>query len=330
MLRCFPQSEATNIHMPSLTRWRRAPRVSFTPATRPAAGKVQRTGILLIIAAALFFSACDVAAKYLTATLPALELVWVRYATLAALSVLPLLARGGPAALRSHRPRLQLLRGCCLISSTSLYLLGLRSLPIADATAMSFASPLFITVLSVLFLGERVRLRRWIAVGVGLVGVLLVAQPGSGAFQPAAIFPLASAACWAGGMIITRRLTGADSTPTTLAWTALCGVLASSAALPSNWVTPSPAAAAWAVFMGVTFSAGHGLVALAYRKAKASVVAPFSYMQLLSSTLLGCVVFGTVPGAPTLAGAAIIVASGLAIAQRGRHRLHRPASANGD
>jgi drug/metabolite transporter (DMT)-like permease len=222
------------------------------------------------------------------------------------------------------------LRGCCLVSSTGLFILGVRSLPIADATAMSFASPLFITVLSVLFLGERVRLRRWIAVGMGLVGVLFVAQPGSSAFQPAAILPLLSAACWAGGMIITRRLAGADSTPTTLAWTALCGVLASSAMLPFNWVTPSPAAVAWAVFMGVTFSIGHGLVALAYRKAKASVVAPFSYLQLLNSTLVGFIVFGAVPGVLTLVGAAIIVASGLVIAQRARRRLRRPASANGD
>jgi drug/metabolite transporter (DMT)-like permease len=316
--------------MPSLTRWRRAPQVSFTPATRPAAGKVQRTGILLIIAATLFFTGCDVSAKYLTATLPALEVVWARYATFAVLTVLPLLLRGGFGALRSHRPRVQVLRGCCLVSSTGLFILGVRSLPIADATAMSFASPLFITVLSVLFLGERVRLRRWIAVGMGLVGVLFVAQPGSSAFQPAAILPLLSAACWAGGMIITRRLAGADSTPTTLAWTALCGVLASSAMLPFNWVTPSPAAVAWAVFMGVTFSIGHGLVALAYRKAKASVVAPFSYLQLLNSTLVGFIVFGAVPGVLTLVGAAIIVASGLVIAQRARRRLRRPASANGD
>ena len=290
------------------------------PATPPAARNDQRTGILCIIAVTLFFSFCDVAAKYLTATLPALELVWARYATLAVLTVPPLLAQGGLGALQSRRPGTQLLRGGCLVSSTALYMLGLRSLPIADATALSFASPLFITLLSVPFLGEKVGLARWIALFVGLLGVVLVAQPGSGAFRPAAIFPLASAVCWATGMIITRRLTGADSTPTTLAWTALCGTLASSAALPFNWVTPTPAMAGWAVFMGVTFSIGHGLVALAYRKAAASVVAPFSYLQLLNSTLLGCIVFGAVPGGLTLVGAAIIAASGLAIAQRARRR----------
>jgi drug/metabolite transporter (DMT)-like permease len=307
------QPEAASIGMPPLTHRHRVPYVSV-PATRSD----QRAGILFIVGVTLFFSACDVAAKYLTATLPALELVWVRYVTLAVLTVPPLLLRGGLPALRSHRPRLQLLRGVCLIFSTSLYILGLRSLPIADATALSFASPLFITLLAVPFLGEKVGLARWIALGMGLFGVVLVAQPGSGAFRAAALLPLASAFCWAGGMIITRRLTGADSTPTTLAWTAVCGTLASTAVLPFNWVTPSLAAAGWALFMGVTFSIGHFLVALAYRKAAASVVAPFSYLQLLNSTLFGCIVFGAVPGPLTLLGAAVIAASGLVVIQRGR------------
>ena len=167
---------------------------------------------------------------------------------------------------------------------------------------------------------ERVGLRRWGAVIVGLLGVLLIVQPGTDAFQPAAFWPIASAVCWSVGMIVTRRLAGADSTPTTLTWTAICGVVVSSVLLPFNWKTPTLAEAGWALFMGITFSVGHGFVALAYRKAAASVVAPFSYLQLLNSTLLGYVVFGAVPGGLTLLGAAIIAASGLYLAQRARRR----------
>ncbi|MGC8469022.1 MAG: DMT family transporter, partial [Acetobacteraceae bacterium] len=211
--------------MSSLARGLRAPAATrVLPAA--ATGNDLVGGILCIIGAALFFSACDAAAKFLTGSIPALEVVWARYAGFALVIALPLLLRGGVHALSSRKPALQILRGCCLVGSTTLFILGLRALPLADATAMSFASPLFITALSVPLLGERVGPRRWGAVILGLVGVLIVVQPGTDAFQLAAFLPLGSAICWAMGMILTRRLAGTDSTPTTLAWTALCGLVA--------------------------------------------------------------------------------------------------------
>lgn len=304
--------------MSTLTHRPPVPPLPLVPAVAPRGRRNEYlAGILRIVIATLFFAICDVAAKYLTNTLPVVEVVWARYATFALIAILPTLRKGG-SALHSRRPGAQLTRAVCLVGSTALFVIGVRSLPIADATAINFASPLFITVLSVLLLHERVDLQRWIAVLVGLVGVLLVARPGVGVFQLATLFPLLSAACWAMGMIITRRLASVDNTATTLAWTAVCGAAGSSVLLPFSWVTPTPAEAGWAIVMGVTFTVGHGLVATAYRKAPASIIAPFSYLQLLNSTVLGIFVFDAIPGSSTLFGGAVIAASGLYIAHRAR------------
>jgi drug/metabolite transporter (DMT)-like permease len=199
-----------------------------------------------------------------------------------------------------------------------LFIYGVRTLPLADATALSFAAPLMITALSVPVLGETVGLRRWIAMIIGLIGVLLVVQPGTDAFQPAAILPLLSAVLWAVGMILTRQLAATDSVTATLAWTALTGMIVSSTLLPFTFVVPSLTQIGLALVVGVFSSAGQGFVALAYRQAAASVIAPFSYSQLISSTLVGYVVFAATPGPAMLLGAAVIAASGLYVARQER------------
>jgi len=299
---------------------------SSAPSAVPASTSAPRNdpvrGILFILAAAIFFSASDGMAKFLIQSMPVMEVAWVRYVVFAVLTCLPML-RHGPATLATHHPWLQLLRGGAVVGSALLFIFGVRPLPLADATAISFAAPLIITALSVPFLGETVGLRRWIAVSVGLVGVLLVVQPGSDAFQPAAILPFLSAVFWAGGAIITRQLAATDSTAATLAWTAFTGLVASSVLIPFDFQVPSLAQAALGLFLGLVSSAGQSFVALAYRQAAASVVAPFSYAQLITSALLGYLLFNARPGAATLLGAAVIAASGLYVARqehRGRRR----------
>jgi drug/metabolite transporter (DMT)-like permease len=198
--------------------------------------------------------------------------------------------------------------------------LGLPFLPVADATAIYFISPILITALAIPFLGEKVGWRRWTAAFVGLVGVLIVIRPGTGAFNIAALLPLLGATCWAIAAVATRMMSGTDRTTTTLVYSALVGLGLLSALVPFNWRTPTGQELAVALAMGATSTVGHGLVVLAYRHASASMVAPYSYAQLIWTGTLGFMVFGSWPDAFTVLGAGIIAASGLYTAYRERVR----------
>jgi drug/metabolite transporter (DMT)-like permease len=273
------------------------------------------TGILLVLGAMLLFSCSDATAKFLTESLSALEIAWIRYTTFTLL-VLPAMLRAGSASLRARRPSVQIARGLCLLASSLLFILGVSYLPMADATATSFVSPLLTTALAIPFLGEKVGIRRWAAVAIGLAGVLIVVRPGSSAFNPASVLPLLSAASWAMAMVITRKYSNVDAIVTMLAYAAVTGFVVLTLAQPLVWRTPSLLELGLGVFIGFASSAGQWLVVRAYRRASASVLAPFSYTQLVWSTMLGFAVFGAIPDGQTLLGASIIVASGL-------YTLHR-------
>jgi drug/metabolite transporter (DMT)-like permease len=273
-----------------------------------------------MVASTVFFAGGDVLAKALSASLPAVEIVWLRYISLSLLLVPFVLRRRQGIRLRSRRPELQVLRGLGMVGSALLFTLGLPFLPVADATAIYFVSPILITALAIPLLGERVGWRRWTAALVGLVGVLIVIRPGTGSFQPAAILPVLGASCWAGAAIATRLMSGTDQATTTLAYSAAVGLGLLTCLVPFVWVTPTGAELGLALAMGALSSAGHGLIVLAYRHASASVIAPFSYIQLIWAGALGLVVFGSVPDRLTVLGAAVIAASGLYTAHRERVR----------
>lgn len=276
-------------------------------------------GILLIVGATVLFSTSDATAKYVTRTLPVIEVAWVRYLVFVLAALVPLL-RQGSDLLRTRRPVQQTARGVFILASALLFLLGLRVLPMADAAAINFVSPLLITALAVPMLGETVGLRRWIALTIGLSGAVLAAQPGSGAFQIGAVFPLLSAAAWAVAMVLTRRFAATERATTTVIWTAASGLLLLTCLLPFDARWPSAGELALCLLIGVVASGGQWMVVLGYRLAPASLLAPFSYMQLIWSTLLGYVVFGARPAPATLFGAVVIVASGLYSAGRERDR----------
>ena len=210
------------------------------------------------------------------------------------------------------------MRGAALLGSSLFFISGLRFLPIAEASATGFVAPLFVTALSIVFLGEKVGLRRWIATAVGLIGVLIILRPGTGAFHPAAFFPLVSALAWACTLIMTRMMSGTERAITTMTYSSIAGLLILSALVPFVWVTPTWHDIAFGIFIGVASTAGQWIVVLAFRYADASVLAPFSYTQLLWVSVLGFLVFGEVPDVYTITGAAFIVASGA---------LHRPSRA---
>jgi drug/metabolite transporter (DMT)-like permease len=288
----------------------------------PAPSRADRPfrGIALILASTVFLGTSDVTAKYLSATLPSIEIAWIRFIVFTLIMV-PAMVPGSPVyALRTDRIGLQLLRGAALLSSSLLFISGLRFLPIAEASATGFVSPLFVTALSILFLGESVGLRRWLATALGLVGVLIILRPGTSAFHPAAFFPLVSALGWACTLIMTRMMSGKEHASTIMSYSSIAGLGILSALVPFVWVTPTWQDILLGILVGFASTAGQWIVVLAFRYADASVLAPFSYTQLLWVSILGFLVFGEVPDVWTVTGAVFIVASGLYTAHRERVR----------
>lgn len=282
------------------TAWKAMPTAAFRGQSAPS----QVRGILLIISSTAFFAVSDVITKQLTATLPAGEVAWMRYAIFVLLVLPAICVNGGGVLLRSHRPGLQILRGLGMVGSTVAFTYGLRFLPVADATAINFVSPILIMALSVPLLGETVGWRRWSAAAFGFLGVMIVMRPGTGAFQTAALLPLLAAAHWAGAAVATRKISGSDHALTTLAYSAIVGFLVLSAVLPFAWVTPGRTEIALGLGIGILSTIGHWFVILAYRHGDASVLAPFSYTQLIAAGALGYLVFGTLPDGWTILGPA--------------------------
>jgi drug/metabolite transporter (DMT)-like permease len=294
------------------------------PETRipRAPGRADRPfrGIAMILASTVFLGVSDVTAKYLSATLPSIEITWIRFVVFA-LIMIPGMVPGSPVyALRSDRPRFQVMRGVTLLGSSLLFITGLRYLPIAEASATGFVSPLFVTALSIIFLGERVGLRRWVSTAVGLFGVLVILRPGTSAFHAAAFFPVVSALSWASTLIMTRMMSGRDPAITTMTYSSIVGISILTLLVPFVWVAPSWHDLLLGLLIGVASTLGQWIVVLAFRYADASVLAPFQYTQLLWVSILGFLVFGELPDVWTVVGAVFIVASGLYTAHRERVR----------
>jgi drug/metabolite transporter (DMT)-like permease len=293
-----------------------------TPRPRRAAARADQPfrGIALILLSTVFLATSDTSAKFLSKSLPSIEIAWVRF-VIFALIMVPAMVPGSPLyAMRTARLRLQLFRGLALLGSSVMFITALRYLPIAEASATSFVAPLFVTALSIIFLSERVGIRRWIATAVGLTGVIVILRPGTGAFQIAALLPIASAFAWACTLVMTRVMSGREHAVTTMTYSSIVGVCVMSAIVPFTWVTPSWNEVLIGLLVGVASTTGQWIVVLAFRYADASVLAPFSYVQLLWVSIFGFVIFGELPDAWTIAGASFIVASGLYTAHRERVR----------
>jgi drug/metabolite transporter (DMT)-like permease len=263
------------------------------------------TGIGLVLLSTLFLACSDVAAKHLSASLPALQIAWMRYAAFTVIMAAALGATRGAPPLRSQRPGLQVLRGLGMVGSAILFISSLSVLPVADATAISFVSPILVTGLSVLFLGERVAPRAWAAALIGFAGVLVV-------------LPLLAALCWALALVATRRVAAHDTTQTTMSYSALVGLALLTLLVPLVWERPSAAEAAIGAFIGVASTTGHWLVAQAYRFADASRLAPISFVQIVAVSVVAYAVLGSVPDIWTWTGAAVIAGSALMMTRESR------------
>ena len=287
----------------------------------PAADDVRARllGIGLMCAALFFFACLDTVAKWLTTSLPILEVVWARYASHFFISLLVVNPWTMPGLMKTQRPWLQIGRSALLFASTACNFVALRYLQLDQTATISFTTPFIIALLAGPLLGEWIHWRRWLAIIVGFCGVLLVTRPGFGGIHPAAIFSLISMICYALYNLMTRFLAGQDTTGTTAFYTALVGFLAASVPLPAVWVTPTePLVIVGMIAVGAFGWIGHLFLIVAHRYAPAPVLAPYIYTQLIWYVAGGFLVFGELPNGFTLAGAAIVTASGLYLLYRER------------
>lgn len=284
------------------------------------------TGIALMCGAVACFACLDATAKYLNQHMDTLQVVWARYASAFLLALVIYNPMSHPGLMRTARPMLQVARSALLLGSTFLNFFAIRYLQLDQALAIMFSTPFLVAVLAGPMLGEWVGWRRWAAILVGFAGVIVVTRPGAGGIHPAALFSLGGALCYAVYGISTRVLARTDSNETTLFYSNLVGALAMTPVLPFVWSAPTSLLVVLLMIAGGAFgSLGHYFLIAGHRLAPASVLSPYIYTQLVWAATLGYLVFGNVPSRWTLAGAAIVIASGLYLLYRER-RLGREPS----
>jgi drug/metabolite transporter (DMT)-like permease len=283
--------------------------------SNPATPVVLR-GIVLIILSASVFALVDGLSKLLADTQSVWQIVWARYAI-----ALPILLLMTPQAerralLRTPHPWQQIARGLAPIGVSSAMVLGVRHLPLTEATVILFASPFAIVALAGPLLGERVRPSSWIGVIVGFAAVLIVARPGLGHVSYYALFPLAAAAFYTLYQLMTRQLANIGERPfTTLVWTLATGTVISTPLAILTWQPVTATAWGLIVGLGAVFALAQGLMIAAYVHAPAGVLAPFSYAQIVAATVVGVLVFDTVPDLWTLLGVVMIIGAGVFVAR---------------
>jgi drug/metabolite transporter (DMT)-like permease len=268
----------------------------------------------MILAMALCFTVLEATAKWLSRSYPVPMVVWARYAG----HVLLMLILFGPrmrlALVRTSQPTSQMSRATLMLGSTVCNFGAVSFLPLAEVKAISFVSPLLVTVFAVWLLKETVTRSRWVAIFVGFGGTLFIARPGSAMLDPAILLALGAAFCYSLYQILTRRLSGGDSPITSLFYTALVGFVFMSFMLPHVWKAPALADLPVFLMLGAAGMGGHFLLIKALEIERASALSPFGYSQLLWVGLAGFLVFGDVPDLHSVTGMAVIVASGLYVA----------------
>lgn len=283
--------------------------------------RARLTGIGLICIALFCFALLDTTAKWLSGHMDTVQVIWARFAGHFALSFLFVNPWTVPGLVRTRRPMLQLGRSALLLGATAFNFLALRFLQLDQTAAIMFTTPFFIAALAGPLLGEWIDWRRWTAITVGFAGVLLVTRPGAGGIHPAAVFSLLAAGCFAFYSITTRILASHDATDTTSFYSSLVGLVASSVAVVWFWAPPSDLPTlAGMVAVGAFGWVGHWVLIAAHRYAPAPVLAPFTYAQIVWMSLTGAIVFGDVPSSWTIAGAAVVIVSGLYLLGRERTR----------
>lgn len=281
--------------------------------TAPAAsGSAIRAGILWMLVATCLFVSQDSTARVLLRTYPATEIAFARYLVHMVLMILFLSWRD-PRLMISRRPIVQILRSIFLLGATLFAILSLKIMPLVDFSAIVWVAPVLVAALSVFVLNEKVSPGLWASVFTGFIGVWMIIGPAGMDFSFSMLFPFLAALANALYQVTTRLLHGADSSLTTLFYTALAGVLFCGGYLPFTPVTPDIAGTGLMLLLGLLGIISHFCLIRAFAAAPANIVAPFGYTALLWATLFSLLIFREIPSPRTLLGAALIVGAGLFI-----------------
>ena len=289
------------------------------------ARRARLIGIALMCGAVGAFSCLDTTAKYLGRHIDIMQVVWARYTFALLLALIISNPLNRPGLLRTARPALQIVRAVILLASTMLNFFALKYLRLDQVLAITFSTPFVVAALSGPTLGEWVGPRRWTAIGVGFIGVLVVTRPGFGIVHPAAILAVLATLAYAAYFLTTRLLSRTDSNETTLFYSNFVGAALMLPVVPFFWKPPELWQFALMILAGALASFGHYMLIAAHRHAPASLLSSFIYSQLVWVIALGYAVFGDVPDGYTLAGASIVIASGLYVFHRERIRGPRIA-----
>jgi drug/metabolite transporter (DMT)-like permease len=281
-----------------------------TPSSSPL------KGIACMILGGAIITLNDAVMKMMTAGYPIGEILFIRGVFVIIPITLLSWRLGGVSQLKVRSIRTQAIRAALTVLSTFLFITSLRYLHLADAVAITFTGPLFLTALATPVLGERVGWRRWAAVGIGFIGVLVMTRPGGEAAQWAAVMPLGAALSSASRDMLTRRMTITETSVSMTCVSALAVTIAGLATLPLGWRLPDPGdvwmLAGAALFLGL----GQFLLIEAFRFGEAVVVAPFKYTNLLWGMLFGFLIWAHLPDRWTTLGAILVIGSGLYIFHR--------------
>jgi len=282
--------------------------------------KSLKTGIAIVLLGVFMFAGVDTLNKVLGQSHSIAQILWVRFLIFVPIALVLSYRRHGGLTWRSQRPLLQAARASLLVIEMGFFVAALTYLPLADVQAIAASAPLMVVALSVPFLGEKVGWRRWSAVTVGFVGVLVIVRPGFESMSTGTILTLIGTAMWAVYQIMLRIVGRYDPAPTTALWTAVIGLAMTSMVVPFHWTPPSPLGWFLLLLIGILGAAGHTVFMKAFTLAPASALQPFTYTQLVLVTFLGWLVFGDLPDGWTVAGASLIAAAGLYSIYRARLR----------
>ena len=275
-------------------------------------------GPILNLSAWLILPIMDAIAKYLSYSLPILQITWFRFFFSAVITGIFIYLFSRKSFVRSKNIKSQVLRGILLLTSSLLFFYAISVISLAKALTLAFICPLIVTALSPYFLKERVGRRRWTAVIVGFIGVLLVIRPGIVEFNWASLASLGTGLCYAIYLIVTRSLKDTDNGLLTLLLTSIIGTVVLSIYLPFVWVNPSLNQLLLAANMGFIAALAHGLIIISYNFSDASKLAPLGYFEIIPNIIIGYIWFSDFPDKYTILGLLVIILSGIYVFRRER------------
>lgn len=297
----------------------------------PAETATPVSAILMVFTAGILFSFLDTSAKYLVLhgmTSPFVS--WVRFVVHLVLFLVLFRAWANPRVFTFASLPLQLLRGVFLFGSTFFNFLALKTLQLAETTSIFFFAPMLITALAGPILGEWAGWRRWLAIAAGFIGVLIITRPGVATFEIGHVYALCATFSYCSYVLMTRRMSATETGESLIFYSALTPALLVLPVVPNTATLPADAIQ-WSLLMllGVWGGFGHWMLIKAYKLASTTALAPYPYLQMVWMIFFGWLVFDQLPDALTLAGAGVIVASGLYIVHRERQlRLASTAAPN--